>query len=110
MAKNINHDQERNDQEFRDIINERIQKRAGELKEQLQDAIAKAEEEAKIIRKRKIIHEVACCLFAVAGVAGLYLAETAGLISPVLTAPIYAFAFTYLGWHLRKACRLRGRK
>ena len=72
--------------------------------------MAKAAECAAKNRKRKIAREVSRCFLAVAGIACLYMAETYGLISPVLTVPAYAVALISIGWHLCKIDRLRGRK
>lgn len=110
MAKNIDTEQERIEQEFLNHINEIAKERTGKLQEQFNEAITKAAENAKRNRQRKLAREVACCIVAVAGIAALYLAEHAGLISAVLTGPVYAIAFAYLGWHLCKIERLRGRK
>ena len=76
----------------------------------MDEVIAKAAESAAKNRKRKLATEVVRCFFAVTGMACLYMAETAGLISSVLTVPAYAFALVFLGWHLCKIDRLRGRK
>ena len=110
MAKNTTPEQERVEQEFRNRINGIVKERTDELQANVKAAMEKATEEAKRNRKRKMAHEVLCCIAAVACIVGLYAAETAGLISPVLTAPANAFAFAALGWHLCKADRVRGRK
>ena len=83
---------------------------ANKLQEQLDSAFAKATDAAKKDRKRKIAREVVDLIVAAAGVAGLYMAQNAGLISPVLTGPLYAIAFVSIGWHLCKFDRLRGRR
>lgn len=101
MAKNID-----NEQELREAVNSKADKFAAQLNE----AMAKAAECAARNRKRKLAREIARCFFAVTGMACLYMAETAGLISSVLTIPVYAVALVFLGWHLCKIDRLRGRK
>ena len=101
MAKNID-----NEQELREAVNSKADKFAAQLNE----AMAKAAECAARNRKRKLAREVARCFFAVTGMACLYMSETAGLISSVLTVPVYAVALVFLGWHLCKIDRLRGRK
>lgn len=101
MTKNID-----NEQELREAVNSKADKFAAQMNE----AIARAAECAAKNRKRKLAREVARCFFAVAGMACLYTAETAGLISSVLTVPAYAVALVFLGWHLCKIDRLRGRK
>ena len=110
MAKNFDNEQERIEREFHNHMNEAIQQRADKFAEQAKELIAKASEEAAKNRKRKIAREVARCFFAVTGIACLYLAETAGLISDVLTGPAYAVALVFLGWHLCKIDRLKVRK
>lgn len=110
MAKNIDNEQERIEREFHKHLNESVQNRTDKLAEQAKEFIAKAAEDAAKTRKRKLAREVARCFFAVTGIACLYMAETHGLISPLLTVPVYAFAFTYFGWHLCKIDRLKGRK
>ena len=101
MAKNIINEQE---------WSETVQQKADKFAAQMNEAIAKAAECATKNRKRKLAREVARCFFAVTGIACLYMAETAGLISSVLTVPAYAVALVFLGWHLCKIDRLRGRK
>ena len=101
MAKNIDNDQ---------VWSESVQNKADKFAAQMNEAIAKAAECAAKNRKRKLAREVARCFFAVAGMACLYMAETAELISSVLTVPVYAVALVFLGWHLCKIDRLRGRK
>lgn len=101
MAKNIDNDQ---------VWSETVQNRADKFAAQMNEAMAKAAECAAKNRKRKVAREVASCFFAVTGIACLYMAETAGLISTVLTVPVYAVALIYTGWHLCKIDRLRGRK
>ena len=101
MAKNIDNDQ---------VWSETVQSKADKFAAQMNEAIAKAAECAAKNRKRKLATEVARCFFAVTGMACLYMAETAGLISSVLTVPAYAAALVFLGWHLCKIDRLRGRK
>ena len=110
MAKNFDNEQERMEREFHDNMNEAIQQRADKIAAQMKEAIAKAAEDAAKNRKRKIAREVTRCFLATTGIACLYLAETFGLISPVLTSPVYSIAFTYIGWHLCKIDRLKGRK
>lgn len=110
MAKNIDNEQERIEREFHKHMNESVKNRADKLAEQMKEAMAKAAEDAAKNRKRKIAREVARCLLSVTGIACLYLAETFGLISPVLTVPVYALAFISIGWHLCKIDRLKGRK
>ena len=101
MAKNIINEQE---------WSETVQQKADKFAAQMNEAIAKAAECATKNRKRKLAREVARCFFAVTGIACLYMAETAGLISSVLTVPAYAVALVFIGWHLCKIDRLRGRK
>lgn len=101
MAKNIDNDQ---------VWSETVQKKADKFAAKMDEVIAKAAESAAKNRKRKLATEVARCFFAVTGMACLYMAETDGLISSVLTVPAYAFALVFLGWHLCKIDRLRGRK
>ena len=110
MAQNIDTEQERIEQEFRSHINGMVKERTSKLQEQFDEAFAKAAEAAKRNRKRKLAREVTRCIFAAACIAALYLAESAGLISPVLTGPMYAIAFAAIGWHLCKIDRLWGRK
>ena len=110
MAKNIDNEQERIEREFHKRINETVKDRADKFAAQMNEAIAKAAENAAKNRKRKLAREIARCFLAVTGIACLYLAETAGLISNVLTVPVYAFAFVFIGWHLCKIDRLVGRK
>ena len=110
MAKNIDNEQERIEREFRNHLNETVKDRADKFAAQMNEAIAKAAENAAKNRKRKVAREVARCFLAVAGIACLYMAETAGLISSVLTVPIYAVECITLGWHLCKIDRLVGRK
>ena len=110
MAKNIDNEQERNDRAFRDHMNSISQERVAQMREQFQDAFTKAAENAAKNRKRKLAREVSHCLLAMAGIAGLYLAESAGLIASVITNPVGAIALVYIGWHLCKIDRLRGRK
>lgn len=110
MAKNIDNEQERIEREFHKNINETVKDRADKFAAQMNEAIAKAAENAAKNRKRKLAREVARCFLAVTGIACLYLAETAGLISNVLTVPVYAIAFVFIGWHLCKIDRLVGRK
>ena len=101
MAKNIVNEQE---------WSETVQHKADKFAAQMNEAIAKAAECAAKNRKRKLVREVARCFFAVTGIACLYMAETAGLISNVLTVPVYAAALVFIGWHLCKIDRLVGRK
>lgn len=110
MAKNIDNEQERMEREFHDHLNETVRNRSDKFAEQMKEACAKAAEEAAKNRKRKLAREVARCFLAVTGIACLYMAETAGLISSVLTVPAYAVACVYLGWHLCKIDRMVGRK
>lgn len=110
MAKNIDNEQERIEREFHNHLNETAQSRADMFAAQMNKAIAKAAEDAAKNRKRKLAREVTRCFLAVTGIACLYMAETYGLISPVLTVPVYAIAFISIGWHLCKIDRLRGRK
>ena len=107
MAKIV---QERTEQEFHNRINGVAQERAENMQTQLRGALAKAAEAAEKKRKAMIAREYGLSLLAVAGIAGLYMAQIAGLISSVLTYPVYAIAFVYIGWHLCKASTLRGRK
>lgn len=110
MAKNHDTEQERMEREFHNRINGIVQERTSKLQAQVDEAIAKAAETAARNRKRKLAREVAHCIFAVAGIVGLHLAEAAGLISAVLTNPVFAIAFVSLGWHLCKIDRMRVRK
>ena len=110
MTKNIDNEQERIEREFHNHLNETVQSRKDKFAEQMNEAIAKAAEYAAKNRKRKVAREVARCFLAAAGIACLYKAETAGLISYVMTVPVYALGFTYIGWHLCKIDRLVGRK
>lgn len=110
MAKNFDNEQERIERDFHNHMNEAVQQRADKFAAQAKEMLAKAAEDAAKNRKRKIAREVARCLLSVTGIACLYLAETFGLISPVLTDPVYAFAFISIGWHLCKIDRLKGRK
>lgn len=110
MAKNTDTTQEQREQEFRNRINGMAQERTAKIQEQFEAAFAKAAEEAKRSKKRKLAREVTRCFFVAAGIVALYLAENAGLISAVLTSPVYAIAFGSIGWHLCKINRLRGRK
>lgn len=110
MAKNINPEQERMEQEFRNRINGMAQERASKIGEQVKEAMTKAAENVERNRKKKMAREVGLCFFAAACIAGLYLAETAGLISPILADPMSAAAFVSIGWHLCKAGNLKGRK
>jgi hypothetical protein len=110
MAKNTNTEQDRNERESFDHINGITRERVNNFTEQITGAFAKAAEAAEMARKRKLAHEVGKCFFAAAAVAGLYLAESAGLISAVLTDPLRAIAYVYLGWHLCKIGSYRGRK
>ena len=105
MEKNID-----TEHAIHDHINESAKKAAAKLQEQLNEAFAKAAEEAKKNRKRKLAREVALCFLTVAGIAGLYAAEIAGLISPVLTDPVCSIGFVYIGWHLCKIDRMKVRK
>ena len=110
MAKNIDNEQERIEREFHKRINETVKDRADKFAEQMKEACAKAAAEAAKNRKRKLARETTRCFLAVTGIACLYMAETFGLISSVLTVPAYAVACVYLGWHLCKIDRLVGRK
>ena len=110
MAKNIDNEQERIEREFHNHMNETIQNRADKFAAQMKEAMAKAAEDAAKTRKRKLAREVTRCLLTVTGIACLYMAEAHGLISPVLTVPVYAIAFISIGWHLCKIDRLKGRK
>ena len=101
MAKNIVNEQE---------WSETVQQKADKFAAQMNEAIAKAAESAAKSRKRKLAREVTRCLLAVTGIACLYMAETAGLISNVLTVPVYAAALVFIGWHLCKIDRLVVRK
>lgn len=110
MAKNNDIEMEQIEQAFRNRINEDVKERTSKMAAQIREAAEKAAEAAERHRKRKLAREVVHCLAAVAAVACLYLAEGAGLISGVLTAPAYAIAFTSFGWHMSAANRMRGRK
>ena len=110
MAKNIDIEQEQIEREFRNHLNETTRQRVDKFAAQMNEAMAKAAEAAAKNRKRKIAREVARCFLAVAGIACLYMAESYGLISPMLTVPAYAVAFTFIGWHLCKIDRLKVRK
>ncbi len=110
MAKNIDTEQERIEQEFRNHINEIVRERTGKLQEQFNEAFTKAAENAKRNRQRKLAREFFRCGLFIGTIIGLYLAESAGMISSALAGPVYAIAFASLGWHLCKIDRLRGRK
>ncbi len=110
MAKNIDNEQERMEREFHNHMNESVKNRAEKFAEQMKEAVAKAAEEAAKNRKRKLAREVTRCLLIVTGIACLYMAEANGLISSVLTVPVYAIALISIGWHLCKIDRLKGRK
>lgn len=110
MAKNIETEQERNERETLDRINGRIQERAAKMGEQVKDALTKAAEAAEKDRKRKQAREVGCCFLASVGIGGLYLAQTAGLIAPVLANPVIAFCYIYFGYHFGQIGKYRGRK
>lgn len=110
MAKNTETTQERNDQAFRNSCNEAAQERVRKIGEQVKETLTKAAEAAERNRKRKQACEVLRCFLASIGIVGLYLAETAGLISSVLTTPVYAIAFVYIGWHACKVGYFGGRK
>ena len=110
MAKNMDTEQERIEQEFRNHINEIAKERTGKLQEQFNEAFTKAAESAKRNRQRKLAREFFRCGLFIGAIIGLYLAESAGMISAVLAGPVYAIAFASLGWHLCKIDRLRGRK
>lgn len=101
MAKNVENEHE---------WSEAVQHKADKFAAQMNEAMAKAAECAAKNRKKKLAREVTRCLLAVTGIACLYMAETYGLISPVLTVPAYAVAFTSIGWHLCKIDRLAVRK
>ena len=101
MAKNNVNEQE---------WSETVQQKADKFTAQMNEAITKAAECAAKNRKRKLAKEVARCFLAVTGIACLYMAETAGLISNVLAVPVYAVAFVFIGWHLCKIDRLKVRK
>lgn len=107
MTKN---EQEHREQEFRNRINENAKKAAATMQATFTEAIAKAAEDAKKEKQRKLGREASRCFFTALGLCGLYLAETFGLVSPVLANPVYAIAFIYFGWHLGKFDSLRGRK
>jgi hypothetical protein len=99
MAK-IETEQERNDRDFRNRINGTAQERIAQFGEQVKESLAKATEAAEAKRKKKLAREAGCCFAATAGIAGLYLAQGFGLISPVLADPAIAFLYVYAGWHL----------
>lgn len=101
MAKNIINEQE---------WSETVQHKADKFAAQMNEAIAKAAECAAKNRKRKLAREITRCLLTATGIACLYIAETYGLISPVLTVPVCAVALVSIGWHLCKIDRLVGRK
>ena len=109
MAKNTKTTtNDHNEQETFNRINGITHERAAAIGEQVKSALTKAAEKAERERKQKQAREVGRCFLASVGIAGLYMAQAAGLISPVLTIPVYAIAFVYLGWHL---CEIRkGRK
>ena len=121
MAKTNETEQERNDRDFRNHINEKTKERAESvaaiLKEsftkaaaQAEESFAKAVEAAERNRKRKLAREFGCCFFSAVGIAGLYMAQIAGLIAPVLANPVFAFGYIYFGWHLCKIGRFMGCK
>lgn len=105
---NTEHD--RIEKEFRSRINDMAQERTKELQKQIEATIAKAAENAAKNRKRRQARAVFHCILAGAFVTGLYLAEVAGMISPVLSGPLNAAAFVTIGWNLCKFDRARGRK
>ena len=110
MAKNIDNEQERMERDFHNHLNETTRQRVGKIAAQMEEAFAKDAEDAAKNRKRKLAREVTRCLLSVTGIACLYLAEKAGLIAPVLTDPMYAISFVFIGWHLCKIDRMVGRK
>lgn len=105
-----NHEQEQKDREFRNQINGIAQERADRIGVQVKAACIRAAADAAKKRKKRMACEAFRCLVAVAAVAGLHLAEAAGLIAPVLTGPVCAVALVSIGWHLSNINRLRGRK
>ena len=110
MAQNFDKEQDRMEQEFHDHLNETVKGRADKFAARMNEMLAEASAAAAKNRKRKITREVARCFLSAAAIGCLYMAETAGLISNVLTVPVYAIAFVYIGWHLCKIDRLVGRK
>ena len=110
MTKNIDTEQEQREQALRNRINENAKEAAGKLQEQFNKAFTEATENAKKEKERKLGCEAVRCFFSALGLGGLYLAETFGLISPILASPISAIALIYFGWHLGKFDSLRGRK
>ena len=109
MAK-IETEQERNDRDFRNLINGTAQERITQFGEQVKESLAKATEAAEAKRKKKQAREAGCCFLSILGIAGLILAQGFGLISPVLAGPAISFLYVYTGWHLSKFDSLRGRK
>ena len=105
-----NHEQEQKDREFRNQMNGITQKRVEQIGVQVKAACIRAAADAAKKRQKRMACEAFRCLCAVAVVAGLYLAEAAGLIAPVLTGPVYAVALVSIGWHLSNLNRMRGRK
>lgn len=101
-----NNEQERNDREFRESINER----ARQFGEQITESLTKAAADAEKKRKARRWFELGRCIVAGAVIAGLCAAERFGLISSVLTNPVYAISLVYIGWHLCKFDRLKVRK
>lgn len=110
MAKNFDKEQDRMERDFHDHLNETVRNRSDKFAEQMKEACANAAAEATKNRKRKVAREVARCFLSVACIVCLYMAETAGLISSVLTIPFYAVSFIRIGWHLCKIDRLKVRK
>lgn len=105
MAKTID-----NEQEMHNRINENAKAASDKLRKDLTNAVNKAVEVARKERKKMLAREVARCLLTAFGIAGLYLAQIAGLISPLLTHPLYAIAFVCIGWHLCRIDRMKVRK
>ena len=100
MSKHFKPEEER---EFFDHINAEAQARVEKAK--AAEAWERAEAEAKRNKKVRLTRELARGLAGVAVMSGLYLAEHAELISPVLTNPVYVLAFVFIGWQL---CKIEG--
>lgn len=104
MAKNTAAEQARTE-EFFDHINGATSDRVARFREQMKTAVEEAAADAKRKRIANLAFEMGHCLFGVAGIAAIKLAEIYNLISPVLTTPIYAFGFAFIGWHF---CKFNG--
>ena len=109
MAKNET-EQERTDREFRNHINGITQERINKIGEQVKESLVKAAEAVEQNRKRMQAREFGCCFLASVGIGGLYLAQAAGLIAPVVAQPAAAFCYIYFGYHLSQMGKYGRRK